>query len=88
LSELPTGPKVSLASYRERYEPEYVENAPQPEGMALPAGCIRRLQLPQATCEVSCAGRQRDGGCCADLVRDRASWQFVIDKDGYWQLIS
>lgn len=83
MSEVPPL-RVTLAG-REKYEAELVEDA-QPEGLALPSGCLRRLTVPDATCEPSCPGVQRDGGCCADLVRGRESWQFTIDVDGFWVL--
>lgn len=71
---------------REKYEPEVAEDA-QPEGLALPSGCIRRLSIPDAMCEVECAGRQRDGGCAAELVRGQEAWRFTIDVDGFWVLV-
>lgn len=84
MSELPPDIRVSLTG-RERYEPEFVEDA-QPEGMALPAPCLRRLQVPHAICSSECAGRQRDGGCAAELVRGRDTWRFTIDREGFWVL--
>ncbi len=77
--------RVTLAG-RDAYEPEYEEDA-QPDGMALPSGCIRRLSMPGSLCDPSCPGVQRDGGCCADLVRGRESWSFTVDAEGFWVLV-
>lgn len=71
---------------REAYEPEYVEDAPPPEGLAIPSGCSRHLNIPDHVCEVECPGRQRDGGCFAELVRGREGWSVTLDVDGFWIL--
>ncbi len=76
--------RVILAG-RPDYEPEVVEDA-HPEGVALPSGCIRRLSTPGGPCDLTCPGVQRDGGCCADLVRGREAWSFTVDQDGFWVL--
>ncbi len=76
--------RMTLAG-RPAYEPEFVEEA-RPEGLALPSGCIRRLSMPGSACDLTCPGVQRDGGCCADLVRGRESWVFTVDQDGFWVL--
>ncbi len=79
--------RVTLAG-RAAYEPEFVEDPPEElrQGVALPSGCIRRLSTPGMTCDPSCPGVQRDGGCCADLIRGREAWTFTIDRDGFWVL--
>jgi hypothetical protein len=63
---------------------------PPGAGPAIPAGCLRRLTLPGGThnCDAYCAGRQRDGGCLADVVRAAQAagleWRFELDPDGFW----
>ncbi len=72
---------------RVQEQPVYDEAEPRSEGLALPAPCIRRLAMPtDPGCQPDCVGRQRDGGCCADLVRGRESWSFTVDVDGFWVL--
>lgn len=64
----------------------------RPEGQraSMPANCLRVLNSPLAPergggCQHDCPGRQRDGGCLADIVRDAGSQcAFEIDADGYW----
>lgn len=78
--------RVTLAG-REKYVAEFEEDAPPPDGTALPAGCIRRLAIPGHSCEGECAGVQRDGGCLAELVKAApAGWSMTIDVDGFWVL--
>lgn len=71
---------------RDAYVAEFDEDAPPPEGLAIPSGCSRHLNIPGHVCETECAGRQRDGGCFAELVRGRESWSVVLDVDGFWVL--
>ena len=71
---------------REKYEAEFDEDAPAPDGLALPSGCLRRLQIPGWACQADCAGVQRDGGCLAELVRGRTGWSMSVDADGFWVL--
>jgi hypothetical protein len=70
---------------RPAVEPDYEEE--HPHGVALPALCLRRLQLPHVGCQPDCLGRQRDGDCLAELVRGREGWEIDIDRDGYWNLV-
>lgn len=84
-------------------EPELdPDREPEPDGMALPSLCVRRLQLPEQIavrsgggCPDECPGRQPDGGCLADLIRALpadAEWTCTVQPvDEYgnvaWQLV-
>lgn len=83
MSDLPEGPRTFLVG-RPAYEPDLEADRPPPEGVALPSGCVRKLNIPDAACEPECAGRQRDDGCLAELVRGRTEWLVELDRDGFW----
>ena len=83
MSDLPEGPRTFLVG-RPAYEPDLEADRPPPEGVALPSGCLRKLNIPDAACEAECAGRQRDGSCLAERVRGRESWTAELDRDGCW----
>ena len=85
MSDLPVGPRTFLVG-RPAYEPDLEADRPPSEGVALPPGCLRKLNIPDAVCEADCAGRQRDGSCFAEQVRGRSAWQAELDRDGYWVL--
>jgi hypothetical protein len=83
VSELPEGPRTFLVG-RPAYEPDPDAEHAEPEGRAIPSGCLRKLNVPHGVCEMDCPGRQRDGGCFAELVRGRSEWTVELDRDGYW----
>lgn len=78
--------RVTLVG-REKYEPEFDEDALPPEGTAIPSGCLRHLNIPGHVCEGECAGRQRDGSCLAELVKAApAGWSMTLDDEGFWNI--
>jgi hypothetical protein len=80
---------IEPIGYEEDGTPIFAE--PPAPGPAIPAPCLRLLHSrnPETFgCPSDCAGRQRDGGCLCDIVREAEvageEWSFEIDKDMYW----
>jgi hypothetical protein len=68
-------------------------DTPRAVGRAIPPNCLRVLFSPLPAdrgggCSMDCPGKQHDGGCLCDLVRDANAqgidWSFEIDREGFW----
>lgn len=66
---------------------------PPGEGPAIPTHCMRRLgAFRPMDCQMECEGRQRDGSCLVDVIREcvaegvdwTARGVFELDKDRFW----
>lgn len=75
------------------YDVEPDEDAPPPDGLALPTQCVRALQLPERLaragerCPYDCPGRQESGDCLADLIRalpPETSWHCEVKLLDEW----
>lgn len=77
--------------------PDYDENGdpffrdePAP-GVTIPPACLRVMNMPvrdgSTNCRIECPGRQPDGGCLCDLVREAnkqgVEWSFSVSLDEY-----
>jgi hypothetical protein len=68
-------------------EPVYAQ--PSASGPTIPSTCLRALHAFRPDCPFDCPGRQEDGGCLADIVREAnergVAWKFEIDeRTGFW----
>lgn len=59
-----------------------------PAPVCLPAPCVRTMNSFRMECPVDCPGRQRDGTCLTDPVKEAADrgmkLLLELDRDGYW----
>ena len=80
-------PGKMVGPLRPLQESELEDAPPEQTINAIPAHCRRVMNSFSIECSDLCEGAQKDGSCLLSKIRGRESWQFELDRDGYWELV-